>query len=326
MSKYRLSAKPGLARAGRFVNTKIQPVIISQKPNVAQIKPTPPPPSPKPIARPIQRAVPQQRPAVSPKSTQAVSPVQKSHLKQSKGSPLRNRGDREIERYRVAIEKLRGVGKGRVLIMVACGPSVLEVDFSPLKGHPLIDFMTINRPEPRLHPTRYWAFCDHSQYTRSKDLFESYTGIVINAWGVRARHPNQVLVRNMQGKYGFSKDLLKGYFIGRSTTYANMQTAHWMDYDKVFIFGCDMCKPPNSDKLHFYGVNQDVDPSIRMKRFEQEAQHYLEGARILSAQEREKFVFCTAYNPWPFMQHFPKLDHREAVAHILTWVAQKEQK
>ena len=121
---------------------------------------------------------------------------------------------------------------------------------------------------------------------------------------------------NKSGK-GFSKNLSQGYYIGRSTTFANMQTAFWMNYDKVYIFGCDMCKPPGSDDLHFYGRNKDVDPAIRAKRFAKEAEHYTIGSKQLTAEERKKFVFCSAYNPWPFVKQFESLDHRVAVEHIL---------
>lgn len=332
-SKYRLFPKPGLARAGRFVGTKVNPVIITNKSNIVKIK------TPKrrgPIQRPIPQKIAQsprpqkiapsqavqrvniQRPIQRPvnKSTRAVSANKRRNFKRSKSSPVRSRKEHEIGKYQQKVDDLKNSGVGRLLIMVACGPSILEVDLPKLKEHPLIDLMSINRPDPRVHPTKYWVFCDQSQYVRNKEIFHAYKGTMINAWSVRARHPNQVLIRNKSGK-GFSKDLSKGYYIGRSTTFANMQTAHWMNYDRVFIFGCDMCQPPGSDKLHFYGRNQDVDPQIRVKRFQKEAEHYMIGTKQLTLQERQKFVFCSAHNDWPFTEHYKKLDHKVAVEHIL---------
>ena len=319
-SKYRLSPKPGLARAGRFVGTRVNPVIVTNKPNIIKIRN--PKPKPKPLPKIPQSQKVQkvniQRPIGRPnkRNQMAVTPNKRNALKRSRSSPVRNRKEVEIGRYKKKVEALKDCGVGRILIMVACGPSILEADLPKLKGHVMIDMMSINKPDPRLHPTKYWVFCDQSQYVRNKQAFESYKGTVINAWSVRARHPNQVLIRNKSGK-GFSKDLLQGYYIGRSTTFANMQTALWMNYDKIFIFGCDMCQPPNVDKLHFYGKNEDVDPQIRVKRFQQEAEHYLLGAKQLTPQERLKFVFCTAYNTWPFIEYYKKIDHREAVDYIL---------
>jgi hypothetical protein len=90
-----------------------------------------------------------------------------------------------------------------------------------------------------------------------------------------------------------------------------------MNYDKVYIFGCDMCKPPNSESLHYYGRNQDVEPVIRAKRFAKEAEHYAFAARKLDTAERKKFVFCSAYNPYPFIKQYSQMDHMVAVDHIL---------
>ena len=99
-----------------------------------------------------------------------------------------------------------------------------------------------------------------------------------------------------------------------------------MNYDKVYIFGCDMCKPPNCKDLHFYGLNEDVDPAIRIKRFAREAEHYSAGAKQLSLEERQKFVFCSSYNTWPFIKDFASLDHLEAVATILAEANEKMNK
>ncbi len=313
--QYRLTPKPGIARAGRFINTKVNPVIVSGRPNVIRTS--------NPSARKIPKNQQVKKAIVR---NQGGRPASRRNLArtQIRSSPLKRRKELEFGLYKKAIRELHNSGKGKLLIMIACGPSILEVDLEKLKGHPLIDMMSINKPDPRVHPTKYWAFCDQSQYVRNKDTFEDYQGIVINTWSVRARHKNQILIKNKSGK-GFSKDLLRGYYIGRSTTFANMQTAYWMNYDKVYIFGCDMCKPPNSDGMHFYGRNQDVDPAIRATRFAKEAEHYLNGSKQLSSEERKKFVFCSEYNPWSFVKNFEKMDHRVAVDHILE-VANSKQK
>jgi len=305
MSNYRLRPKPGVVKAGRIIQTSISPIIIINKPKTGK---SPVAMSKIPEAQQVQRVI----------IRKPLKPPVKAQRPKIKGKPgrLRQRKEVEIGRYKKDVELLKNSGAGRILIMVACGPSILEVDLPKLKGHPLIDFMSINKPDPRLGTTKYWVFCDQSQYTRNKDLFESWQGTIINAWSVRARHQNQVLVRNISGK-GFSKNLVRGYHIGRSTTFANMQTAFWMNYDKVYIFGCDMSKSTDLKKLHFYGTNPDVKPEIRVSRFQKEAEHYLIGANKMTPAECQKFTFCSSYNTWPFIEKFEKLDHKEAVDIIL---------
>lgn len=210
---------------------------------------------------------------------------------------------------------LRGVGRGRVLIMIAAGPSVNEVDFAPLKSNPSIDFMCINQPNQSVWPTRYWAFCDHTQYRRNKDIFDSYNGVIINSTNVKARKNNQFVLGNRSGKgKGFALDISNGYFIGRSSTYANMQVAYYMDYERIYIFGVDMTDV--NGMMHYYGQNPDVSNEKRKERFAAEAEHYLWAGRNVTEEVRNRFTFCSSYNPWPFLQYFQRMDHREAVAKI----------
>lgn len=211
---------------------------------------------------------------------------------------------------------IRGVGKGNILVMIACGPSVNEVDFTPLKTAKNVKIMVINKPVDSIWPADYWAFCDHSQYERNKLAFDNYNGIIINSVGVRARKHNQILIKAKQGR-GFNADISTGYFIGRSSVYANMQTSLFMNFDKIFIFGIDMCAV--GGKTHHYGdgSNPDVETKIRIQRFAYEAEHYMNAANIMSADDKKKFYFCSSYNPWPFVDKFNKLDHKIAIDEIL---------
>lgn len=211
---------------------------------------------------------------------------------------------------------IKNSGSGQILVMIACGPSANEVDFLPLKGKNNIKIMIINKPISYIWPVDYWAFCDHSQYVRNKVDFDNYNGLLINSVGVKAKKPNQVLIKAIQGK-GFNPDIINGYFIGRSSVYANMQTALFMNFDKIFIFGIDMCAVDG--KTHHYGngFNPDVAPDLRIQRFEHEAAHYSGAGNILSEDVRKKFYFCSSYNQWPFTNKFNKWDHKDAVAKIL---------
>jgi hypothetical protein len=211
---------------------------------------------------------------------------------------------------------LKNSGTGQILVMIACGPSANEVDFSPLKNGKNIRTMVINKPISYIWPTDYWAFCDQSQYERNKLEFESYNGLLINSIGVRARRSNQILIKAIQGQ-GFNIDITNGYYIGRSSVYANMQTALFMNFDKIFIFGIDMCAV--NGKTHHYGngFNPDVDTEIRIQRFTYEANHYNHAATILSEEMRKKFYFCSSYNPFSFVEKFNKWDHKDAIQKIL---------
>lgn len=214
-----------------------------------------------------------------------------------------------------AILGLKNKGIGRILVMIACGPSVKEVpDLINLKNHPKIFTMTINKPQPPLWPTDAWAFCDHSQYNRNKNEFDNYKGLLINSSSIKVRKPNQVLVRAKQGR-GFSFDLTNGFYIGRSTTYTNMQTALYMGFEKIFLFGVDMCEV--NGKLWSYGVNPDVSAKNRIQRFNLEAEHYQYAANALQEHIRKKFYFCTTYNPFPFIKEFNRRDQKTVVPEIL---------
>ena len=214
----------------------------------------------------------------------------------------------------VAARTLRGIGKGRILLIIAAGPSINEIDFTKLKGHPLIDVMCINKPYPPLWPTRFWSFCDHSQYERNKETWNSYEGTIINSTNVRARKSNQIVIKGYSGK-GWSYDLMNGFYVGRSSTYAGMQVALYMDYKKVFICGVDM-----GTGAWWYGNNPDVTAEVRQKRFADEAQSYLYAGQKLEQTVKERYVFCSTYNKWEFMNLFPRLDQKVVVDEILKYI------
>jgi hypothetical protein len=68
----------------------------------------------------------------------------------------------------ITADYLKGCGSGKIFVIVANGPSVAELDLSPLRGHPKIDTMSINKPVASIWPTTYWLFCDISQYDQQQ--------------------------------------------------------------------------------------------------------------------------------------------------------------
>lgn len=214
-----------------------------------------------------------------------------------------------------SILNIKGIKSGKVLVIVGNGPSHRKAPLDKLKKHSNIEFMSINKPDPRIWPTQLWCFCDNSQLRRHRELWTSYSGILVNSSAVRERKPGSISIRSLSGQ-GFSEDLTKGFFIGRSSVYASMQLANWMGYDHIYIFGCDMAADEDG-MLYPWGSNPDVSDDTRIKRFEIEAKFYQWAADNLRDTIRSKYTFCTNYNEFKFIDQFGRLDHNKAVDIIL---------
>lgn len=215
------------------------------------------------------------------------------------------------------IYKIQGVGSGKVLIIIGNGPSIQEVPLEKLKGHSRIHLMSINKPYSKIWPTEYWAFCDASQYQRHQDIWQDYNGIIINSTSINNIKQNTIQVRALHGN-GFSNDLIRGFYIGRSTVFANMQTAVWMGYEHIYIFGVDMNPDGINGHLWFYGVNPDAEPGQRGQRFQAESEFYDKAIEHMQPWEISRFTFCSNYNKWPFVDKYSRLDHTLAVDIILS--------
>ena len=213
------------------------------------------------------------------------------------------------------ILSLKDIGKGKILIIIANGPSINEIDYKSLKSlindTNKIDTLSINNPHNSLWPTTYWMFADNTQYNRFTDEFNNYNGIIINTSAIRKRRKNQVIIKYIGGK-GFSRDLTRGFYLGRSTTFAAMQVALYMNYDKIFIFGMDMTDI--GGKLHYYGQNPDVNNDVRKSRFKAESIYYDYAAKnVLSPQERMRFYICSQYNPFEFVELFNRISTSDVI-------------
>lgn len=216
------------------------------------------------------------------------------------------------------IKRLKDSGRGRILVIVGNGPSISEIELGRIKDVDRIDIMSINMPDERVWPTKFWTFFDRSQLRRHKDLWDSYSGILFNSTAIKEQKEHSMQFKNLSG-VGFSRDVSKGVYIGRSSVYASMQIALWMNYDHIYILGVDMNPNGMNGKLHFYGVNPDVEPNARAKRFEREAKSYEHAASKLSAIERSKFTFCSKdINPWSFINQFNSVNHLDAIDTILS--------
>lgn len=319
-----VSQKPQLVRKrSQVVLPKSVSVVIrpsrSQTTIIKALKPQAAAPTHKPTTRPLSRPKPPQ-PAPEPKPKAAViSAVSKPLLKKrraSKKGEVRYTTREASPESTPKVARLHNSGRGKVLAIIGNGPSITEVELDKLLYNPKIEILTVNRPDYRIWPTHYWVFFDTSQLRRNEDLWNNYEGTIINSTAIKRQKHNSMQVKNLGGR-GWSRDLLAGLHIGRSSVYASMQIAQWMGYDHVYIFGCDMDPAGLNGNLHFYGHNPDAPPEKRGPRFQREADFYDHAATILGPEERQKFTFCSAYNKWSFVDKFNKMDHRTAVAHIL---------
>jgi hypothetical protein len=215
------------------------------------------------------------------------------------------------------IRELRNSCVGRTLVIIGNGPSILEIDTALLVGKPYIDIMSINKPDMRVWPTKYWLFCDISQLKRHHDLWDNYNGCIFNSTMIADSRPGTIFIKNKPG-FGFSLDLTSGFHIGRSSVYAAMQVSNWLGYDKTYILGIDMgaVKIDGKETLHFYGVNPDCPVDNRKKRFEDEVKYYDDAAHSLPEEIRKKFYFCSSYNKFRFLDSFHRLDHKQAIQEI----------
>ena len=271
----------------------------------------------------------------------AARPKQRIVVQSSKKKPLSYRSTRQIPPTKIrlmprpnaelsravgtqencdSINRLRSLGVGRTLVIVGNGPSHKEAPLTKLMSCDLVDIMSINKPDDRLWPTKYWLFCDSSQYKRHQALWAGYGGTIINSVAIRNIKKNTVRVKTIHGK-GFSTNLLKGMYVGRSSCYAALQVGIWMGYDHIYVFGVDMTSV--GGKVYAWGTNPDVSDSNRIKRFKYEAESYDWLVGNVSPDIKSKITFCSRYNPFPFVDKFEKLDHMDAVDTIISRVNAK---
>ena len=181
--------------------------------------------------------------------------------------------------------------------------------------------MCINKPYKKIWPAEYWCFADQTQYTRNATDFNDFKGIIFNSPNVTARKNNQTVLQSKPG-YGFSTNVKEAFYMGQSSTYMGLQIANHINYDKIYVFGCDMGEV--NGKLWHYGDNPDVKRDTRKQRFNAEAKHFEWAGKNLSPAIKNKFVFCSKYNKWPFVELFPKLDQDKAIEEILKSLETKD--
>jgi hypothetical protein len=312
-------ARPQLVRRKMVVTHPKNIVVVVNRQKTAtigQLRQAPPPPIPTPpppkVNTPPQVNAPAKRQQLALATRQQLLKRRKAKNTPPKVKYL---SAEPVPESLGKIGSIRKLGLKRILVIIGNGPSILEAPLEQLRDLPNVDVLTINKPDSRVWPTKYWAFFDHSQFVRHEDLWNSYEGYIFNSTSIKRQKASSMQFRNIGGK-GWSRDLLKGLHIGRSSVFASMQIAMWMQYSHVYMFGVDMNPQGIDGKLHFYGQNPDVDPEVRKQRFFKEAEFYDFAADQLTEAERKMFTFCSSYNHHAFVSKFNKMSHRDAVEHI----------
>jgi hypothetical protein len=140
-------------------------------------------------------------------------------------------------------------------------------------------------------------------------------GILFNTNIIKKFKQNSIVLTSIPGQ-GFSINLRDGIYVGRSTVYASMQIGLWLGHERIYIVGCDMATD-RSGKLYPWGHNPDVKDEERVRRFRGESLHYNWAAKNLSSTIRSKYVFCSSYNKFEFLNDFTHLPHENCIDAIL---------
>jgi hypothetical protein len=310
-----IKVKPTLVRKRTIVHNNIQIIV---KPSARQVAPLNSLKSNiviKPTAKSTQQQIPIRQNVPNQQCSRNIKIDKKTKV---------NYISRDIDAESlVKIKQIKNIGKDRMLVIIGNGPSINEVELHRFKNHPLIDTLSINKPDQRVWPTTHWAFFDFSQIRRHENLWNDYQGYIFNSTSIKRQKQKSMQFKNLGGQ-GFSFDLTKGIHIGRSSVYAAMQLGLWMNYCSIYIFGCDMDPEGINGQLHFYGTNPDVDPQKRKERFKSEASFYEYAASVLSEEDKRRFTFCSSVNKWGFVDKYGKIRHETAVQHILDTIVPAE--
>jgi hypothetical protein len=292
---------------GRNISTKITKPLPQHKLTVTKV----PIVKPKSVAInicPTQRHERKNVPVVKPRNKLITQAQRKTGVKYITQEPSKQSLNK--------IAEIKNSGAGRILAIIGNGPSINEIPLHLLNQISSLDVISINQPDMRIWPTKYWAFFDRSQQKRHESVCSSYDGVLFNSTSINIAGANSVQFKYLPGS-GFSTNMAEGLYIGRSSVYACMQIALWMGYDHIYIFGCDMNAQGIDGKLHFYGHNPDVKPELRAQRFSKEAESYNYAAENLDEHIRSRFTFCSEYNPFEFVHKFCSLSHKLAIQHII---------
>ena len=140
------------------------------------------------------------------------------------------------------IEDFKGLHDGQSVFVLASGPSLGELDLSPLKRRIVIG---LNRSSLLYPDTHYHCVMD-------LQLFEKYSDLLL-----RSRYlftfPDRPFGIPIQllGAEGFSSDLSEGIYSGYTVSFFALQLAVYMGFSNIFFLGLDL--KHDKGATHFFG-------------------------------------------------------------------------
>ena len=216
------------------------------------------------------------------------------------------------------ITQLNGMGEGKDLAILANGPSLNEAPIEELMDKPKIDLLTVNIPDERAWPTKFWMMTDMNIYYRCQNYFKEFKGFLLANHIEKRSAPKNMIRLRIHRQRGFSRDLLWGVHQGVSTTYMAIQAALAMGFNRIFIFGLDMSEDKKTGEMYHYGENPFIKKDNRLERFDMDAEYWGRAVEEeMTEEEIERIYICSELNPYGFAEVIGKVSPKEGVEILL---------
>ena len=140
------------------------------------------------------------------------------------------------------IGEFKNIHQGMRLFILASGPSLGDLDLSPLNRRIV---MGLNRSVLMYPETQYHCTMDHRLFDEFADLLRKTRCLFTledRPWG----NPMRLL-----GAEGFSWDLEEGVYSGYTIAYVALQVAVYMGFTEIFYLGLDLHH--HEGQTHFFG-------------------------------------------------------------------------
>lgn len=140
------------------------------------------------------------------------------------------------------IQEFKNIHQGKRLFILASGPSLGDLDLSPL-GRRIV--MGLNRSVLVYPETQYHCTMDHRLFDEFTDLLRKTRCLFTledRPWGIPIR---------LLGAEGFSWDLEEGIYSGYTISYIALQIAVYMGFTEIYYLGLDLNH--KDGQTHFFG-------------------------------------------------------------------------
>lgn len=141
-----------------------------------------------------------------------------------------------------AIGDFKNLHDGKNVFILASGPSLAEVDLTPLKRRIVIG---LNRSSLVFPETHYHCTMDERLFVEYEEVLRK-TRYLFTLEGRPFGIPLKLL-----GSQGFSHELIDCVYSGHTVSYMALQIAVYMGFKKIFYVGLDL--KHQEGQTHFFG-------------------------------------------------------------------------